>query len=361
MAVDGGNNFDRSAIENLVTNLTVQLDEVLDRIQEAKIRLIDDHTQAELRDIYAASTRQGEDLTATNAKADLARATILDYDTVARVTHAQATVPNANDFFFNGRKMTGPEGVQPVTLPSLAAHFPVSGTLGVGGTNVYTGTTVVCTGGDYLITVASFGWGSGNNVNAVTSLTGTFDGVSMTVLDAWTVCTGSSSSGIAILGLASPASGTGKTLTLTANGVSASGLQEMTIVADVWVDVGSVTRLTGSDQYNVSTNVTTAAATIAATSVLYGCGSHGDAITGANTGTTLASVSNLSGATSGGCVVSGYKTGSGSSQTIAFVSGANDHWMTSIFEIAPAGAATKAPQFKRRKSGLIVPMVRRSV
>jgi hypothetical protein len=107
MAVDAGNPFDRAAIEGRAGSLANQLDDVLDAIQEFKVRLIDDHTQAELRTIFV---KQGEDQATSDAKADLVRSAILDLDTLARVARAGATVPAANDFFFNARKTQGVNG-----------------------------------------------------------------------------------------------------------------------------------------------------------------------------------------------------------------------------------------------------------
>lgn len=111
MAIDAGDNFTRANIVNDWVTLVTQLDSILDAISSAKIRLIDDHTQTEVRSVFAAAAPQGEDIATTNAKADLVRSVAIDLDTLARVSHAQTTVAAANDFFFNARKMTGPRGI----------------------------------------------------------------------------------------------------------------------------------------------------------------------------------------------------------------------------------------------------------
>lgn len=111
MAIDAGDNFTRQQIVHDLVTAIQQLDTVLDLIAGMKVRLIDDHTQAELRAIWLEGAPESETLNDTNAKADIARSSILDVETLVRVARAQATVPAANDFFFNARKMTGPRGI----------------------------------------------------------------------------------------------------------------------------------------------------------------------------------------------------------------------------------------------------------
>lgn len=110
MATDAGFPFDRAAIDGKIGFLSTQLREVLDDIQKFKVRLIDDHTQAEVRAIYAAAPKVGEVQAGWEACADLARTAVTDLDTLARVSKALATVPSANDFFFNARKTSGVNG-----------------------------------------------------------------------------------------------------------------------------------------------------------------------------------------------------------------------------------------------------------
>lgn len=103
MATDAGYPFDWSSINARAGSLAVQLDRLLDDIHAFKVRLIDDHTQAE---VQAIATGAG----AATAAADLVRSGIIDLDKLFQVATGQTTQTPASDFFFNARKLTGVTG-----------------------------------------------------------------------------------------------------------------------------------------------------------------------------------------------------------------------------------------------------------